>query len=230
MENNLSIWEKYEKTDPKYVKPIPGDFKSTIDSHYRMKLMTEQFGPKGMGWGVKDEKYDFKQFGDDPHTTILIYTAVFWYKKGEFHHEYPIKHDVPVFKYQRKSIQVVNGFDANKKEYRWVQQEDLLKSVSTGALMKGFSELGFNVDVYMGEHGSNGNTRQNKGNQPQQSNTTQKPWLNKTDRQSGHELEEWRKAIIFIQKGGTVDDLKQEWKINSDNYRELMAIQNAVAQ
>lgn len=235
MENeNLIYFQKYGQTDPMFVsRQQHGAKLNDVNPTYRRRLVTEAFGPKGKGWGVKDERYQFKAFGDDYFSTILCYTAIFWYKEGKEIYEFPIRHSRDVYEWKKTWSKSTDPSRQGKEEYQWVKKENLYKAVSTGALMQAFMELGFNEDSYYdapNNNGSNGHARQNKGNQPQQSNTSQKPWLNKTDRQSGHELEEWRKAIIFIQKGGTVDDLKQEWKINSDNYRELMAIQNAVAQ
>jgi len=51
--DNLNIWNKLSKSDPKYLKKVSFGSRSftAIDPQYQVRMMTEQFGPVGVGWG-----------------------------------------------------------------------------------------------------------------------------------------------------------------------------------
>lgn len=55
-EPSLGIWSRLERTDPRATKPFTrsGGFRGTqIDPAWRLKRMTEEFGPVGRGWGYE---------------------------------------------------------------------------------------------------------------------------------------------------------------------------------
>ena len=54
--NNLRFWDQLKRTDPKATKPFTrsGGFRGTqIDPTWRLRMMTETFGPIGQGWGYE---------------------------------------------------------------------------------------------------------------------------------------------------------------------------------
>ena len=59
--NNLDLWNKVEKTNPKYTKPakIGGLSITAIAPQYQIMLATEQFGPYGKGFGFKSIELDY---------------------------------------------------------------------------------------------------------------------------------------------------------------------------
>ena len=58
--SNLKLWEKVDKTDPKYTKKIPSGAKLTaIGAQYQKKNATRMFGPMGTGWGTRNSSYTF---------------------------------------------------------------------------------------------------------------------------------------------------------------------------
>ena len=54
--DNMAIWEKVQKTDPKHTKRVNqrGGF-TAIDAHYQVETATRTFGPVGIGWGYDCE-------------------------------------------------------------------------------------------------------------------------------------------------------------------------------
>jgi hypothetical protein len=55
MADNLALWDRLGKTDPKHTKGFSraGGFKGTaIKPIYTTQKMTEEFGPAGKGWGM----------------------------------------------------------------------------------------------------------------------------------------------------------------------------------
>lgn len=60
MENNLSIYEKVRSCPQEALKTIQGGKlkgKSDINPMWRIKTLTEQFGPCGLGWKTTDEQF-----------------------------------------------------------------------------------------------------------------------------------------------------------------------------
>lgn len=127
MKNNLKLWTSVQKTDPKYTKQVNFGRKFTsINAHYQVKCMTEAFGQKGKSWGVKDEVF---------HTLVenlLGYQAVLWYIQDGEKCEFDINSSIAT--HQR------NG----------KLDDECYKKVTTDALTKGMSHLGFNADIFLG--------------------------------------------------------------------------------
>jgi len=65
--DNLRIWKDLEDIDPKFTKQITGKpYKGTSPNpHYIVKLLTETFGPVGVGWGVRVVAEGFQPLGDE---------------------------------------------------------------------------------------------------------------------------------------------------------------------
>ena len=127
--NKMRIWENVCTTDPKYTKYVNqrGGF-TAIDAQYQMQTATEQFGPMGWGWGVKDETFNFIE-------GMVIYQAILFYHYGSDGDTIK-ENEIPL----HSSMQV---------------KPDCVKSVATDALTKGLSKLGFNADVFLGKFDDN---------------------------------------------------------------------------
>mgnify|MGYP003113333553 CR=1 FL=1 len=127
MKNNLKLWDSVQKTDPKYTKEVNFGRKFTsINAHYQVKCMTKEFGPKGKGWGVDDEVF---------HTLVehlVGYQAKLWYIQDGKRFEFAINSSIAT--HQR------NG----------KLDDECYKKVTTDALTKGISQLGFNADIFLG--------------------------------------------------------------------------------
>lgn len=203
MTNNLEIWNKNESTPAEVISPIPGGANlHSINSAYQIKQFTEQFGPKGKGWGVEEEEFNFQQFGEDSYTTIIIYRAKLWYVIDNERYSFPISADRRVFEYRRKT-------------QAYEQITNLHKSVSTDALTKGFTHLGFNMDIPLGTNAHTGKKT---------SSNSQKPWLNKG-------TDEWDQIVDKLSNGKVgIDYILNKRKVNSKDLEELKLISNAVAQ
>tara|TARA_Y100001938_G_scaffold147000_1_gene227188 strand:+ start:1132 stop:1725 length:594 start_codon:yes stop_codon:yes gene_type:complete len=128
MKDNMKIWKSVEKTNPKYTKAVNFGRKfTTINAQYQMMTATEQFGPYGKGWGVRNE--EFKMICDG----LLSYQAdMFWRDEaGEVNH-----------------FSINSSIGTHSKAGKL--DEDCYKKVSTDALTKGLSKLGFSADVFLG--------------------------------------------------------------------------------
>ena len=140
MTENMKLWDLVFKTDPKDTKKasMKGGFKATaICAQSQIMKATEVLGPMGISFGAKNPHYELIGLSNDFHDQIMSYSATFWYEwqgnKGEF----PIESDIDVWNYSNK--------------YKsWSKANDMRKKLSTDALTKALSKLGFNADVFMG--------------------------------------------------------------------------------
>lgn len=129
MENHLELWNKVEKTNPKYTKKanVGGNNITSIAPQYQIKNVTEQFGIYGKTWGFKQLNFDYtlaSEFG------LVILDAIFFFPDGEF----PIKNAQKLF------------MDNAKTKI----DDNFAKKLETDTLTKAISKLGFNADIFMG--------------------------------------------------------------------------------
>lgn len=128
---NIELWKSVEKTDGNYLKEVQYPFPHlSIDAQYQILQATKIWGSYGFKWGVKDERFTPVMTGNDLVCSI-IYTATFFYPDGSF----PINADIGLY-------------ILAKGKYK--ENNDYIKKVSTDALTKGLSKLGFSADVFMG--------------------------------------------------------------------------------
>lgn len=143
MNKNISLWESVEATDPRYTNNVElGGHKYTaVDAYYRFKRATEKFGVFGIGWGVKNECYDYKSVEG-----LCIYTADMYINLDSATGLFPIRSAIPI--YEKKRVYVNKQWDG--KTYEMVADDDFIKKVVTDAITKGLSMLGFSADVFLG--------------------------------------------------------------------------------
>lgn len=129
MENHLELWNKVEKTNPKYTKKanIKGNNITAIAPQYQIKNVTEQFGSYGSTWGFKSLEFDYTLVDS---LGLVVLQAVFYYPNGEF----PIKNAQNIF------------IDNAKTKI----DDNFAKKLETDTLTKAISKLGFNADIFMG--------------------------------------------------------------------------------
>lgn len=148
--DNMSVWAKVEKTDPKYTKQFSrgGGFKGTAtNATYLARKATEMFGPCGIGWGINVLSEEVLTGAPHviegqvvAHDMIHKVHARLWYvldgKRGEVE--------------QFGQTQIVgrnkNGFYTD---------EEAPKKSLTDAMSKCLSLLGFSADIHLGLYDDN---------------------------------------------------------------------------
>ena len=127
--NNLDLWNKVEKTNPKYTKKanVKGNNITAISPQYQIKNVTEQFGSYGKTWGFKSLDFDYTL---TESLGLVVLHAIFFYPDGEF----PIKNAQNIF------------IDNAKTKI----DDNFAKKLETDTLTKAISKLGFNADIFMG--------------------------------------------------------------------------------
>ena len=130
MENNLELWHKVEKTNPKYTKQanVGGNKITSIAPQYQIMNVTEQFGSYGKTWGFKNIDLDYTLV---PEYNLIVFKAIFFYPDGEF-----------------PTINSIKMFMDNAKTKI---DDNFAKKLETDTLTKAISKLGFNADIFMGK-------------------------------------------------------------------------------
>lgn len=127
--DNLELWNRVEKTDPDYTKPLEGvGFKATsIAPQHQIKQATIQWGVYGSKWGFKSMEFDYSLaiYG------LLNFKAVFYFPEGEF--------------------EIVNSVSFYKDNAQTKINDNFAKIVETDTLTKALSKLGFNADIFLGK-------------------------------------------------------------------------------
>ncbi|EHD22102.1 MULTISPECIES: hypothetical protein [Brenneria] len=163
-QENLSIWKRVQRTDPKYTKALSGaGFDGTsINSEYMIMRATEIFGPIGTGWGyrVLEEKMipgaplsetifdDNKKFvgtrllrdADGSLISELNHSLkiLFWYVTDTDNRAKIESYGATPYLMKTK-----NGIKADS---------EVVKKSLTDAIKKALSLLGFSADVWLGMH------------------------------------------------------------------------------
>lgn len=132
----MDIWNKLSKSDPKYLKKVSFGARSftAIDPQYQVRMMTEQFGPVGDGWGWNNETEVVHLSNGD--AAVLAHVTV-W-------HTSPANVFGP-FTGCRTFFSAAKGRLA----------EDAPKMAITDGLTKALSHVGCNADVFLGEMDGN---------------------------------------------------------------------------
>jgi len=144
----MELWKQLSPVDKKATKNFKraGGFSGTdINPQWRMKRMTEVFGPVGVGWGyeIQDRWRESVPHGDGETMVAFVQVRVWWTSpdhdaKGECDEE------------------------SNRTFYRWTgpqiggtsmkrTPDEAYKMAITDALGKCFAQLGLGADIYMGE-------------------------------------------------------------------------------
>ena len=127
---NLRFWIPHCKTPKESTKNYnKKGFKGTdINAQYRMRCMTEMFGPIGIGWG-----YEIKErWREESNGSLFAYVLLqIWYKPAKMERTF--------------TGEIIGGTEGN------FNPDEIWKSCITDALGKCMAQLGIGADVYMGE-------------------------------------------------------------------------------
>ncbi|WP_273867530.1 hypothetical protein [Serratia odorifera] len=161
-QQNLDIWKRVMRTDPRYTKPIEGAgyVGTSINSEYMFMRSTEIFGPIGTGWGF--DIVEEKMIAGAP-----ISEAVF--EGGKIIGNRILRDaDGSILFEQNHSLliefwYVLNGnkgrvtaYGATPYMYKtkrgFMADGEVMKKSLTDAIKKSLSMLGFSADVFLGWH------------------------------------------------------------------------------
>lgn len=135
--DNMKIYNAVRKVPDNAKKPIQGGRlkgKTDINPTWRIKVLTEQFGPCGIGWYYKETKQWTEVYGDEicAFVNIELYIKV----DGEW--------SMPIFGTGGNML-------AQKEKSGIYVSDECFKMATTDALSVACKQLGIGADVYWHE-------------------------------------------------------------------------------
>lgn len=131
--SNTALWDKLGKTDPKHTKDFKrsGGFSGTaLKPMWVWKMLTEEFGPFGVGWGCNEPKFQVVPTDKE----ILVYCTVSGWHGSQDNLLWGVGGDKVAV---ARSSGVFTDDEAFKKAF-------------TDALMNAFKFVGVGADIHMG--------------------------------------------------------------------------------
>ena len=198
--DNLSLWNKVEKTNPAHTKDAKiGQLSiKAINAQSQIKEATKQFGTYGNTWGLKNLKYSFMDIGA---TKMAMLGAEFYYPSGEFEIHTTLK-----IAYM---TQGTNGY--------LKIDDDFMKKMETDVTTKALSKLGFNADVFMGLYDDNRYVNQMKEEFKPVEQKPQPKIIEKIDENQARALcllftsDEHKNDFLATCKISKIEDLPLSW-------------------
>ena len=129
--DNLELWERVKKTDPKHTKKakIGGMSITAVAPQYQILNATREFGSYGIKWGFKFIELDYS-LADA--LKLVVFKGTFFCPDGEF--------------------QIINSSKLFMDRAQKMVDADFAKKIETDALTKALSKMGFNADIFMGRY------------------------------------------------------------------------------
>lgn len=128
--NNLELWNKVERTNPKYTKKakVGGMTITAIAPQYQIMMVTEQFGVYGKTWGFKNISLDYSLV---EKYDMVVFKGNFFFPGGEF--------------------EIINSYKLFINNAKTMLDDNFAKKIETDTLTKAISKLGFNADIFLGK-------------------------------------------------------------------------------
>ena len=194
--NNLDIYNKYREVPKEAQKPIQGGRmkgKTDINPMWRIKALTEQFGPCGIGWYYKPIKKWLEQHGDEIAAFVDI--ELFIKIDGEW--------SMPI------SGTGGSMFATAEKSGVYVSDE-CYKMATTDAISVACKQLGFGADVYWQAD----KTKYNKPTEPNMITLNEAEYLKKLVKKKGLDINKvFNVPVEQLTKEQYVQALKQLEKV-----------------
>jgi hypothetical protein len=150
MSENLKLWNKVEKTNPKYTKKakVGGNSITAISPQFQILNATEQFGSYGSKWGFTNILLDYSITN-----TPIILSVTDWNTKKttEINSILGLVGFKATFFYPDGEFEITNSIKIFTDNKHSKIDDNYAKKLETDALTKALSKLGFNADIFLGK-------------------------------------------------------------------------------
>ena len=148
--NNLSLWNKVEKTNPNYTKraKVGGMSITAISPQFQVMNATEQFGSYGKYWGFRKIELDYSITN-----TPIVLSVVDWNTKqtSEVNSILGLVGFKATFFYPEGEFEITNSIKIFTDNKHSKIDDNYAKKLETDTLTKALSKLGFNADIFLGK-------------------------------------------------------------------------------
>ena len=212
MSDNTNLWDSVCVTDPETTKKVSqrGGF-TAICAQSQFKEATKHFGPFGIKWHLSDERFAFLDHG------MCLYQA---------------------------NLHIRGSCSSICSSIQWAKGDrpdvDFAKKVSTDAITKALSRLGYNSDVFEGKFDDNkyvAKLKEEKQKEATEDAMTKKAKFFRSvssllEGKAPKDGDEWRAYIKLLCNGvnekivtvDTIDDNSELWdKITEEAVRQCVA-------
>jgi hypothetical protein len=150
MKENLELWNKVEKTNPKYTKKakVGGMNITAISPQFQVMNATEQFGSYGSKWGFKRIELDYSITN-----TPIVLSVTDWNTKQttEVNSILGLVGFKATFFYPDGEFEITNSIKIFTDNKHSKIDDNYAKKLETDTLTKALSKLGFNADIFLGK-------------------------------------------------------------------------------
>jgi hypothetical protein len=210
-EENLKVWNELKAVPAAAKKKILGGRlkgMTDIKPQWRLKMMTEQFGPIGIGWYYEPVERWTESYG----TEISVHIRLNVYVKVDGEWSKPISGTGGSMLIANEKIydNEKNLYDTHFKPYH---SDEAYKMATTDALSVAMKQLGVAADVYMGLSDSKYDKPEDNSTKPPQEPSTQK--FENYQKMTGKQKGILRDQIIELEKVGSKSCKKAITAINT---------------
>jgi hypothetical protein len=134
--SNRILWDKFKATDPGYTKEVNNGRHTftNVDAHWQLEKATEEFGPYGDRWGLRNMQFSTIETSDGVVSATLI--AEFFY---------------PLMLQQGEASLSQTASFPIAVDLKFRHGDDCYKKLITTARSKALSYIGMSADVYLGK-------------------------------------------------------------------------------
>ena len=210
--SNMRIYDAVKDTPAEAKKTIKGgrmSGKTDINPMYRIRKLTEQFGPCGIGWYFVADRQWTEQIGEE--TMCFVNISLYIKVDGEW----------------SKPIFGTGGNMLGTKESKGLYASDEgYKMATTDAISVACKHLGIGADVYW----EAGESKYTKGESPAQNDMPRTPAAAPSRRTRINELCERHKASMTL-FGEFLSDLQRDGKVPQKTIKDMTDVEfDAVLQ
>lgn len=204
--DNLELYKKYSNPPKEALKKIEAGRlkgKSDINPMFRIKCLTEEFGPIGKGWYYEIIDTSF-QNGVSNQVSCFVKIALYVKYCEEW--SYPI-------------IGLGGSMFISQEKNGYYQDDDCQKKALTDAIGVACKAIGIASDVYWSGQWSDSK------NDPDQPNPNVKPLNNEkpdSRKELTPEMKEVQACISALMNGYTIHDIEKKYRLSDDMKQFLM--------
>lgn len=221
MTENMEIWDKLGKTDPKHTKGFKraGGFGGTaIKPIYTEQKMTEVFGAAGKGWGMGEPSFQTVS-GNDGQIAVYCTVSLWWTSKRPANPAISNMLSEPAL--LTHTVYGVGGDMVVVKQSNGLRTDDeAFKKAFTDAIGNAMKHIGMSADVHMGLFDDSKYVQERNAEEAEK----ERPEIipadgKKASRANARDI--YQALAETLNKARTVDKLKEVWRLNSEEIEAL---------
>lgn len=204
MEDNLTLYNSFRQVPDNAKKTITGgrlNGFTDINPMWRIKVLTERFGPAGIGWYIEEVEHWEREQPNTKETAVFVKIHLYVRYKDEW----------------SKPILGIGGSSLIAKEKNGLfLSDEAYKMAYTDAISVACKALGIGADVYFNKDVSSKYQDTPKTTTQTIEKKSLTPEMKTT----------WTSAINYIKSGHSIQDVKKKYTLTKENEEKLIKESN----